>query len=77
MVTPIYEWLSERGYRPDAEHVFIEGLPAQFRPAHNASGRHRGHDGEHGGTESVQYAQYGPRPAGVLWDSMAVNTLRP
>ena len=35
-LTPVYEWLSDRGYRPDGDHVVIEGLPVQFLPAHNS-----------------------------------------
>jgi hypothetical protein len=32
----VYTWLGARGYRAEAEHVVIEGLPVQFLPAHNA-----------------------------------------
>lgn len=31
----IDEWLSEKGYKPDKEHVIIEGIPVQFIPAYN------------------------------------------
>jgi len=33
---PIYRWTAERGYRTQAEHVMIEGVPLRFLPAHNA-----------------------------------------
>lgn len=29
-------WLAERGYRPDGEHVVVEGVPVQLLPAWNA-----------------------------------------
>ena len=32
---PIYKWLEQRGYRPEAEHVLIHGVPVQFLPAYN------------------------------------------
>jgi hypothetical protein len=32
---PLHRQLVERGYRPDAEHVLIHGLPVQFLPAYN------------------------------------------
>ena len=31
----IYQWLEERGFQPDAEHVLIHGVPVQFLPVHN------------------------------------------
>lgn len=34
-LTPIYQWLEERGFRPDAEHVLIHGIPVQFLPVYN------------------------------------------
>ncbi|MEE8586456.1 MAG: hypothetical protein V3T83_16550 [Acidobacteriota bacterium] len=34
-LTPIYKWLEERGFHPDAEHVLIHGVPVQFLPVHN------------------------------------------
>lgn len=34
-LTPIYEWLSQRGYNPEKEHILIEGIPVQFIPAYN------------------------------------------
>jgi hypothetical protein len=30
---PIFDYLKERGYRIEAEHVYIEGFPVQFLPA--------------------------------------------
>ncbi len=35
-LSPIYEWLGSRGFRPDAEHVLIHGVPVQFLPSYNA-----------------------------------------
>jgi hypothetical protein len=32
---PIYEWTAARGYRTEAEHVIIDGIPVQFLPSHN------------------------------------------
>lgn len=34
-LTPIYEWLEQHGYRDEAEHVLIHGVPVQFLPAYN------------------------------------------
>ena len=34
-LSPIYEFLKQRGYREDKEHVLIEGVPVQFIPAYN------------------------------------------
>jgi len=31
----IYEWTESRGYRTEAEHVIINGIPVQFLPSHN------------------------------------------
>jgi len=36
LLTPIYEWAKQRGYRLDAEHVIIQGVPVQFLPAYNS-----------------------------------------
>jgi hypothetical protein len=36
-LTPLYEALRTRGYREEGECVDIEGVPAQFLPAYNAS----------------------------------------
>lgn len=35
-LSPIYSWLRERGFHPEAEHVLIHGVPVQFLPAYNA-----------------------------------------
>jgi hypothetical protein len=35
-LAPLYEWLSNRGYAVDSEHVVVHGVPIQFLPAHNA-----------------------------------------
>ena len=34
-LAPIYEWASRQGYREQAEHVIIAGVPVQVIPAHN------------------------------------------
>jgi hypothetical protein len=31
----IYRWAAARGYRADAEHVIVEGVPVQFLPSHD------------------------------------------
>jgi len=32
---PIYDWLREKGYPAEKEHILIEGVPVQFIPAYN------------------------------------------
>jgi hypothetical protein len=32
---PIYSWARARGYREEAEHIIISGVPVQIIPAHN------------------------------------------
>ena len=32
---PIYEWARQNGYREEAEHIYIGGMPVQVIPAHN------------------------------------------
>ena len=34
-LTPLYAWLKERGFEPDAEHILIHGVPVQFLPVYN------------------------------------------
>ncbi|MBI3393001.1 MAG: nucleotidyltransferase [Nitrospirae bacterium] len=34
-LSPLYEFLREKGYNPKREHVVIEGVPVQFIPAYN------------------------------------------
>ncbi|MBI3194490.1 MAG: hypothetical protein HYZ34_08515 [Ignavibacteriae bacterium] len=34
-LTPIYNWLERKGYKPEQEQVNIEGIPVQFIPAYN------------------------------------------
>lgn len=34
-LTPIYDWLKQRGCRHEAEHILIHGVPVQFLPAYN------------------------------------------
>lgn len=33
-LSPLYQWLSRRGYEAEAEHVIIEGVPVQILPAY-------------------------------------------
>ena len=35
-LAPIYEFLRQRGYEAEKEHVPIEGVPVRFLPAYNA-----------------------------------------
>ena len=35
LLSPIYNYLREKGYREDKEHVIVEGIPVQFIPAYN------------------------------------------
>jgi hypothetical protein len=32
---PIYEWARQRGYRSEAEHIIIAGIPVQLIPTHS------------------------------------------
>ncbi|MCI0449583.1 MAG: hypothetical protein L0Y79_07335 [Chlorobi bacterium] len=34
-LSPIYSWLSKKGYKTEKEHVIIEGIPVQFLPVYN------------------------------------------
>jgi len=34
-LSPIYDWLNQRGYQIEKEHVIIKGIPVQFIPAYN------------------------------------------
>lgn len=34
-LSPLYEWLKEKNYKPIKEHVVIEGIPVQFIPVYN------------------------------------------
>jgi hypothetical protein len=35
VLTPIYRYLKEKGYKTKEEHVLIEGIPVQFIPVYN------------------------------------------
>ena len=35
VLTPIYRYLKERGYKTKKEHIMIEGIPVQFIPVYN------------------------------------------
>jgi hypothetical protein len=32
----VYDWARSRGFKIDAEHIIVHGVPVQFLPAHNA-----------------------------------------
>lgn|SRR5262245_27265863 len=34
-LAPVYDWARRNGYREEAEHIVIAGLPVQVIPAHN------------------------------------------
>jgi hypothetical protein len=34
-LAPAYDWLRQRGYTEDKEHMIVEGTPIQFIPAYN------------------------------------------
>jgi hypothetical protein len=35
LLAPVYEWLDARGFKPEAEHVMVHGVPVQLIPAYN------------------------------------------
>jgi hypothetical protein len=35
VLTPVYEWLGERGFKAEDEHVMVHGVPVQLIPAYN------------------------------------------
>ncbi len=35
MLSPIYEYLKNKGYKPQKEMIIIEGIPVQFIPVYN------------------------------------------
>jgi hypothetical protein len=35
VLSPIYKYLGEKGYKPQGEHMLIEGVPVQFIPVYN------------------------------------------
>jgi len=35
LLTPVYDWLEERGFEPKDEHVIVHGVPVQLIPAYN------------------------------------------
>jgi hypothetical protein len=35
ILAPIYQYLTEQGYEPKGEFIYIEGIPAQFLPVFN------------------------------------------
>jgi hypothetical protein len=34
-LSPIYSWFEKHGYKPDKEHIILEGVTVQFIPAYN------------------------------------------
>ena len=35
-LAPVYRWAEAHGFRADAEHLIVHGVPVQMLPAHNA-----------------------------------------
>lgn len=35
VLSPIYKYLREKGYKPHGEHILVEGVPVQFIPVYN------------------------------------------
>jgi len=35
ILSPIYNWLKQKGYKVQREHIIIEGIPVQFIPIYN------------------------------------------
>lgn len=36
LLTELYAWAASRGFRTEAEHIFLYDVPVQFLPVHNA-----------------------------------------
>ena len=34
-LAPLHDWARSRGFKVDAEHVLVHGVPVRFLPAHN------------------------------------------
>jgi hypothetical protein len=34
-LSPVYGYLKQKGYKPEQEHIIIEGIPVQFLPIYN------------------------------------------
>lgn len=34
-LAPVYDYLKTKGYKPEQEHIIIEGIPVQFLPIYN------------------------------------------
>ena len=34
-LSPVYDYLKGKGYKPEQEHIIIEGVPVQFLPIYN------------------------------------------
>jgi hypothetical protein len=34
-LSPVYDYLKRKGYKPEQEHIIIEGIPVQFLPIYN------------------------------------------
>ena len=35
VLTPVYKWFEGHGFKPEAEHVMVHGVPVQLIPAYN------------------------------------------
>jgi hypothetical protein len=58
LLSPLYDYLGEKGYQPDREMVEIEGMPVQFLPVFNAL--------NHEAVERANLTRYIDTPASVM-----------
>jgi hypothetical protein len=72
-LSPIYSWLTARGYKPSNEQVIIEGIAVQFIPVYN--------DLVKDGVLNAAEKKYGNTPARVLRPeyliALMLQTFRP
>lgn len=66
-LTPIYRWLEERGFYPDAEHVLVHGVPVQFLPAYNGLTEEAVKEARKLDYEGVPVLVAGPEHLIALW----------
>jgi len=72
-LSPLYDWLTQRGYETEKEQAIIEGIPVQFIPVYN--------DLVKDGVQNAVEKRYGNTKAFVLQQEYLVaimlQTLRP
>jgi len=72
-LSPLYDWLAQRGYETEKEQVIIEGIPVQFIPVYN--------DLVKDGVQNAVEKRYGNTKTFVLQQEYLVaimlQTLRP